>query len=152
MSGTCSLPGSAFHESDTAEVKRSKFENGMEIFLGAGEESRTTAHMLGQLIGFDFSASSIVKPMLGNPRQIRDRALRYAAEFMRRVTQKLPAVVLLEDIHWADHGSLDFVDQVTRACAGARLFVLCLARHSLLERRPSWGRARPTTSGSTCGP
>ena len=58
-------------ESDTAEVKRSKFENGMEIFLGAGEESRTTAHMLGQLIGFDFSASSIVKPMLGNPRQIR---------------------------------------------------------------------------------
>ena len=80
-----------------------------------------------------------------------DRALRYAAEFMRRVTQKLPAVVLLEDIHWADHGSLDFVDQVTRACAGARLFVLCLARHSLLERRPSWGRAWPTTSGSTCG-
>jgi len=126
-------------ESDTAEVKRSKFENGMEIFLGAGEESRMMAHVVGQLIGFDFSASPFVKPMLGSPRQILDRALRYAAEFMRRVTEKLPAVVLLEDIHWADNGSLDFVDQVTRACEGARLFVLCLARPSLLERRPSWG-------------
>ncbi|HEY7473208.1 MAG TPA: adenylate/guanylate cyclase domain-containing protein [Gemmatimonadota bacterium] len=126
-------------ESDSAEVKRSKFGNGMEIFLGPGEESRMMAHVLGQLIGFDFSTSPYVRPMLGNARQIRDRALRYAAEFMRRVTQKLPAVVLLEDIHWADNGSLDFVDQVTRACAGARLFVLCLARPSLLERRPSWG-------------
>ncbi|MGH7567168.1 MAG: ATP-binding protein, partial [Gemmatimonadota bacterium] len=126
-------------ESDPADVKRSKFESGMEIFLGAGEESRMMAHFVGQLIGFDFSASPFVKPMLENPRQILDRALRYAAEFMRRVTNKLPAVVLLEDIHWADHGSLDFVDQVTRACAGARLFVLCLARPSLLERRPSWG-------------
>jgi class 3 adenylate cyclase/tetratricopeptide (TPR) repeat protein len=126
-------------ESDSAEVKRSKFENGMELFLGAGEESRMMSHVVGQLIGFDFSSSPHVKPMLGNPRQIRDRALEYAAEFMRRVTQKLPAVVLLEDIHWADNGSLDFVDQVTRACEGARLFVLCLARPSLLERRPSWG-------------
>ena len=126
-------------ESDSAEVKRSKFETGMEIFLGAGDESRMMAHVVGQLIGFDFSSSPHVKPMLGNPRLIRDRALEYAAEFMRRVTLKLPAVVLLEDIHWADNGSLDFVDQVTRACEGARLFVLCLARPSLLERRPSWG-------------
>jgi class 3 adenylate cyclase/tetratricopeptide (TPR) repeat protein len=126
-------------ESDSAEVKRSKFESGMEIFLGVGEESRTMAHVVGHLIGFDFSGSPFVKPMLGNPRQIRDHALRYAAEFMRTVTEKLPAVVLLEDIHWADNGSLDFVDQVTRACEGARLFVLCLARPSLLERRPSWG-------------
>src|SRR5687768_1783202 len=126
-------------ESDSTEVKRSKFESGMELFLGAAEESRMMAHVVGQLIGFDFSTSPHVKPMLGNPRQIRDRALEYAAEFMRRVTQKLPAVVLLEDIHWADHGSLDFVDQVTRACEGARLFVLCLSRPSLLERRPSWG-------------
>ncbi|HET6362496.1 MAG TPA: adenylate/guanylate cyclase domain-containing protein [Gemmatimonadota bacterium] len=126
-------------ESDSTEVKRTKFEGGMELFMGAGEESRRMAHVVGQLIGFDFSSSPHVKPLLGNPRQIRDRALEHAAEFMRRVTQKLPAVVLLEDIHWADNGSLDFVDQVTRACEGARLFVLCLARPSLLERRPSWG-------------
>lgn len=127
------------HESDIADVKRSKFESGMELFLGGGEESLMMAHVVGQLIGFDFSASSFVKPLLGNPRDLRERAMRYAAEFMRSVTDEMPALVLLEDIHWADHGSLDFVDQVTRACAGARLFVLCLARPTLLERRPSWG-------------
>ncbi|HET9332734.1 MAG TPA: adenylate/guanylate cyclase domain-containing protein [Gemmatimonadota bacterium] len=126
-------------ESDPIDVKRGKFENGMEVFLGPGEESRMMAHIVGQLIGLDFSTSPFVKPLIGNPRQIRDRALRYAAEFMRRVTQELPALILLEDIHWADNGSLDFVDQVTRACEGARMFVLCLARPSLLERRPSWG-------------
>ena len=126
-------------ESDTADVKRSKFETGMATFLGTADESRMMAHIVGQLIGFDFSASPHVKPVLGNPRQIRDRALGYATEFMRRVTEELPALVLLEDIHWADDGSLDFVDQVTRACAGARLFVLCMARTSLLERRPAWG-------------
>jgi class 3 adenylate cyclase/tetratricopeptide (TPR) repeat protein len=126
-------------ESDSADVKRSKFETGMGVFLGEGEESRMMTHIVGQLIGFDFSASPFVKPVLSNARQIRDRALRYATEFMRRVTAELPALVLLEDIHWADHGSLDFVDHVTRTCAGARLFVLCLARPTLLERRPSWG-------------
>ena len=126
-------------ESDPADVKRSKFEAGMVMFLGSGEESRMMAHIVGQLIGFDFSASPFVKPLLGNPRQIRDRALRYTAEFMRRVTRDMPALVLLEDIHWADDGSLDFVDQVTRACAGSGLFVLCMARPSLLERRPAWG-------------
>jgi class 3 adenylate cyclase/tetratricopeptide (TPR) repeat protein len=127
------------HESDTAEVKRAKFESGMQLFLGGREGSRMMAHVVGQLIGFDFSASQYVKPLLGNPRDLRERAMRYAAEFMRSVTDEMPALVLLEDIHWADHGSLDFVDQVTRACAGVRLFVLCLARPTLLERRPSWG-------------
>ena len=126
-------------ESDSIELKRRKFESGMELFLGAADESRRMAHVVGQLIGLDFSASPYVKPLLGNPRQIRDRAFRYAAEFMRRVTDELPVLVLLEDIHWADDGSLDFADHVTRTCGGARLFVLCLARPTLLERRPSWG-------------
>ena len=49
-----------------------------------------------------------------------------------------PLVVVIEDIHWADDGSLAFIEFLARWAEGP-LLVLCLARHELLESRPSWG-------------
>jgi serine/threonine protein kinase/tetratricopeptide (TPR) repeat protein len=131
-------------DSDPSDVAREKLERGIvALGVGAGsageEEARMRAHFIGQLIGFDFSESRHLAGILDDVRQIHDRAFRYAAQFFTEVARTLPVVFYLDDIHWADDGSLDFVDYLTRQCAASPILVMCLARPTLLERRPAWG-------------
>jgi tetratricopeptide (TPR) repeat protein len=97
------------------------------------------AHFIGHLIGFNFSTSPHLRGIIGDSRQIRDRAFYYVTQFFRAVARRGPAVVFLEDIHWADEGSLDLIDHLARECRQSSLLIVCLARPALFERRPSWG-------------
>jgi serine/threonine protein kinase/tetratricopeptide (TPR) repeat protein len=131
-------------DSDSPQVAREKLERGMLAMCkdAPEEEVRMRAHFLGQLIGFDYSASPHVSGIRDDARQIRDRAFHYAAQFFAGTARDFPVLVYLDDIHWADDGSLDFIDYLTRNCADSPVMLLCLARPSLLERRPSWGEGR----------
>ncbi|HLM56904.1 MAG TPA: AAA family ATPase, partial [Pyrinomonadaceae bacterium] len=128
-------------DSDAPDVAREKLERGVaRMNPRAGEEeARVRAHFIGQLIGFDYTESPYLSGILDDARQIRDRAFRYAAQFFADASHDYPIVVYLDDIHWADDGSLDFIDHLARSCESAPVFVLCLARQTLLERRPAWG-------------
>jgi class 3 adenylate cyclase/tetratricopeptide (TPR) repeat protein len=129
-------------DSDPPSVAREKLERGMLAMCENVPEMRMRAHLLGQLIGFDYSASPHVSGIRDDARQIRDRAFHYAAQFFADISRELPVVLYLDDIHWADDGSLDFIDYLTRNCADSPVMILCLARPTLLERRPSWGEGR----------
>ncbi|MBV9924721.1 MAG: protein kinase [Acidobacteria bacterium] len=131
-------------DSDPAEVAREKLERGLlSMCKGAAEsEVLMRAHFVGQLIGFDYSASPHVAGIRDDARQVRDRAFRYAARFFSDIARELPVVIYLDDIHWADDGSLDFIDHLARECANDPVMLLCLARPPLLERRPAWGEGR----------
>ena len=48
-------------------------------------------------------------------------------------------VVLLEDLHWADEGSLAWIDAADEVLRNSRVLVVATARPSLLERHPRWG-------------
>jgi tetratricopeptide (TPR) repeat protein len=48
-------------------------------------------------------------------------------------------VVVFEDLHWADEGLLDFVDELPDRVSGVALLVIATARLELLTRRPGWG-------------
>ncbi len=50
-----------------------------------------------------------------------------------------PAIMALEDLHWADDGVLDLIAAMVERITEAPLFVVCLARPELLERRRTWG-------------
>jgi adenylate cyclase len=54
-----------------------------------------------------------------------------------------PVVLAWEDIHWADEGSLDLIEYLSRWLR-APVMQLCLARDDLLERRPDWSVVRRT--------
>jgi predicted ATPase/class 3 adenylate cyclase len=126
-------------DSDPTAVAREKLERGMVAILGPGEESRVRTHFIGHLIGLDFSESPHLSGILNDAKQIRDRAFHYASQFFTRVAGKEAVVFYLDDLHWADDGSLDFVEHVTRTCADAPLLIVCLSRPTILEQRPSWG-------------
>ncbi|MCA1554100.1 MAG: tetratricopeptide repeat protein, partial [Chloroflexi bacterium] len=53
--------------------------------------------------------------------------------------------LLLEDIHWADEGSLDLMDAVVQQQPDLPLLVLSASRPTLREARPTWGHGAPVT-------
>ena len=59
--------------------------------------------------------------------------------FFEALAESRPTVLVFEDLHWADDGLLDFVDELVDRVAGVPLLVVASARPELLERRPGWG-------------
>ena len=68
----------------------------------------------------------------------RDRLVDGWTRYLGSVAAVAPLVLIIEDIHWADEGVLDFIDYLGRWGEGP-IAIVCLARHELFDRRPSWG-------------
>ena len=59
--------------------------------------------------------------------------------FFEALAEQRPLVLVFEDLHWADDGLLDFVDQMAERLAEVPVLLVATARPELLARRPSWG-------------
>ena len=134
-------------DSDSVEVARQKITEGIgSLFVSddGADMAEAQAHLLGHLIGIDFSDSRNLKGILEDGKQIRNRGFHAAAQMFRRISQQTgtPIVLLLDDLHWADDGSLDFVEQLVEVNRDVPMVVLGLARPSLYERRVGWASAR----------
>jgi len=129
-------------ESDSQSVAQGKLATGLGVVLGDRGAEYTA--LIGALIGFDYSADVHVAAIASEARQIRDRAFHALASYFRALHRDsgLPIVILLDDLHWADEGSLDFVNHLVLHCGDVPLFLLCLTRSTLFERRPLWGSGR----------
>lgn len=131
---------------DTLAEARRKLEEGLVPLLTDSEgphAAQTHAHLLGHLVGVDFSDSPHVRGLLSDPRQMRHRAFHAATLVLRCVARSSgqPLLLVLEDLHWADEGSLDFVDHLLQEGQDLPLMLLGLTRPMLFERRPSWPAA-----------
>lgn len=58
--------------------------------------------------------------------------------FLERLAARYPLVLVLDDIHWADDGLLDFIDHVSDWAQGP-INIVATARAELFEKRPTWG-------------
>jgi class 3 adenylate cyclase/tetratricopeptide (TPR) repeat protein len=61
--------------------------------------------------------------------------------FFERLAEQGPAVLVFEDLQWADAGLLDFVEYLLEWSRNYPLYVLALARPDLVDRRPNFGAA-----------
>ena len=59
--------------------------------------------------------------------------------FFERLAASGPVILVFEDLHWADSGTLDFIDHLLEWSRATPLYIVTLARPELLERRPAWG-------------
>ena len=125
-------------DDDGLELARRKLEAGVQPLFDDIAQARMHAHLLGQLIGLDYGASPHIRGIRDDALQIRNRGFAAAALVLRRLSAqgKLPIVVQLDDLHWADDGSLDFVDYLAHVDQDVPMLLLTLARPTLLERRP----------------
>ena len=72
----------------------------------------------------------------------RDELFASWRTFFERVATEFPAVLVFEDLHWADPGLLDFIDHLLEWSTNSPIYVITLARPELLDRRPGWGAGR----------
>jgi class 3 adenylate cyclase/tetratricopeptide (TPR) repeat protein len=126
-------------DNDSAAVARQKLERGILSYIRDEETATLYTHFIGHLIGLDFSTSPHLRGILGDARQIHDLAFHYAVQFFTDITREQIGVIFLEDIHWADRGSLDFFDYLMNTTSGLPLLVIGLTRSTLFEERPDWG-------------
>jgi len=124
-------------DSDSEAVAKGKLERG--IAKHSGPEHADWAPFIGHILGFDYTSSPQLQGILEDAHQIHERAFYHAAQFFKTVLRDQPVLILLEDIHWADEGSLDFFEHLVQDCLDLPLMIVVLARNALFERRPSWG-------------
>ena len=127
-------------DNDPLPVVHQKFEEGIAGFMNG--DTNNVAPMIGQLVGFDFSDSTIVQPKMEDPESFHREALGYLGEFFLTATKTNPVLIQVEDIHWADERSLDLLNGLARENTEIPLFIIYMARPGLYDRRPSWGEGQ----------
>jgi tetratricopeptide (TPR) repeat protein len=88
-----------------------------------------------------------LRPLVGiaGPETARaGREEQFAAwrQYVEGIADDGPAVVVVEDLHWADDPLLEFIDELMNLTTGVPLLIVATARPELLARRPSWGAGR----------
>lgn len=131
-------------DSDSMDAAKDKIEREITPLFetdDAIDMAQAHAHLLGHLIGLDFAESGHVKGIQDDGRQIRNRGFHAAAQMFRRIAARdgAPIVLLLEDLHWADDGSLDFLTYLTQVNRDVPMLMIGLTRPTLFERRSDWG-------------
>lgn len=129
----------AINDHDPPEVAREKLVDGILDFMGTDQIEE--AHVIGHLLGFDFGHSSYLMGVRGDIAKTREAAFSSVARFFRAVatTDEAPVVLVIEDLHWCDRGSLELLEYIGRACRDIPLLALCATQPSLFDSYPEWG-------------
>lgn len=127
-------------EGDAPATARLRLVQGVAALLGP--HSLEQAHLLGQLAGYDLGDSPQLRGPHVEPRQPRERALAALRQCLVAHTAQLPLVLICDDLHDADGGSLDALAALLGAGPPIGALVVCLAQGRLYERRPAWGGVR----------
>jgi ABC-type oligopeptide transport system substrate-binding subunit len=139
-------------DSDLAAEVQDKLEAGVAVALGADEEGRRAAHLIGHLAGFELPGSPFLAPEQGDARALRDEALACLTDYYLGMAAQSPVLVLLEDLQWADESSLDILNHLALTLTQRPVMVIMAGRPELYERRPRWGEGQSFHARLELGP
>jgi tetratricopeptide (TPR) repeat protein len=111
-------------------------------FVPLGEQPGTW-EFLCELIGAPAQSggSSWLRAARRDPALMTDRIQESFVAFLQHETAANPSLILLEDLHWGDNGSIQAIDRALAALQERPLFVLALARPEVHVAFPSiWSR------------
>src|SRR3954451_24237679 len=72
--------------------------------------------------------------------------------FFEALAEAPAAVLVFEDLQWADDGLLDFIEHLADWVRDVPMLILCTARLDLLERRPGWGGGKLNSANVALAP
>nr|MDQ2933434.1 AAA family ATPase [Chloroflexota bacterium] len=111
-------------ESDSPEVAAAK----LETAVPAGEAEREwLMARLGPLVGLDTG-----------PAPEREESFTAWRRFLESLAADGPAVLVFEDLHWADEALLAFLEYLADWSEGVPLLIVGTARPELYEHNPGW--------------
>lgn len=133
-------------ESDSLATVWQKLEVGIGEMFPDPTIAESNAHLIGQMVGFDFTQSRHIRGIMEDGKQILQRGTTYLTRYFERLSQQGPILLLMDDIHWADNGSLDYITHLLGILHRRPLILIALARPTLLALRPHWaeGQAQHT--------
>jgi class 3 adenylate cyclase/tetratricopeptide (TPR) repeat protein len=114
------------------------------------EPAERRAATIGRLLGIE-APLELSPSDAEDPQRMREFFFSAVRSVLEAMARRNPLVLVLEDIHWADHGMLDLVEYLAQWVRGP-LMILCLARDELLERRSGWGAGRHETTSILLDP
>ena len=117
------------------EGVQGQLQNLLGRFMERQAEYKT--QVIAQVLGFELDSGAYMADVVETP-ALRKEAFEYVAEFLTAALRQQRLILYLEDIHWADDGSLDLLAYVGTACRDLPLFLVCTTRPSLFSRRRLW--------------
>ena len=105
---------------------REGVETKLDAIVPADEDREWLRSRLRALLGLEAPTAS------------RDENFAAWLRFVEEVAASDPAVLVFEDLHWADEALLAFVEHLATHAAGVPLLVIVTARPELLEQQPSF--------------
>lgn len=98
------------------------------------------------------SRLSVILGLGDNPGSERSELFAAARAFFEGVATHGTTVLVFEDLHWADQGLLEFVEELTDWSQAHPILIVAMARPDLLDRRPGWGSGRRGTASIHLSP
>lgn len=120
-------------DNDPASIAEEKLIHGVSQFIDESEEeiqrrSAIMAQLIGLDLGYVVQLDSAVEEGEEAP-QLRDLASQYIADLFAGITAVAPAaLIFLEDLHWADEGSLEILETLLSICNDMPLVIVMLSR------------------------
>jgi DNA-binding SARP family transcriptional activator/predicted ATPase len=130
-------------ETDPEQEARAKLARAVQILIDDVPEREWVGRHLGPLVGLGGEGGGSFE---------LSEAFAAWRRFFEALADTRPAVLVFEDLHWADEGLLDFVDGLVEWVPSVPLLVVATARPELLERRPGWGGGKANAATLSLAP
>ena len=130
-------------ETDSGTAAHAKLRHAVSALVADDAEGTWLERHLAPLAGLSGDQGATAE---------RDEAFTAWRRFIEALAEERAAVLVLEDLHWADDGLLDFVEHLADRAVGVPLLVVCMARPELLSRRPAWGGGNPNSATLSLSP
>jgi class 3 adenylate cyclase/tetratricopeptide (TPR) repeat protein len=129
----------AIAEEDPVDVGADKLMAGLEQYVPDPAERDYIGARLARLLGLSYP---------DDPGQELAREDLFAGWrlWFERLAEGAPVVILIEDLHYADEGLLDFLDHLLDWARDIPLFVLTFSRPEMRIERSTWATGRNRTS------
>ena len=119
-------------ETDTPQVTRERIAAMVDDVMPGNPNRAWVEKAMLQLLGVASGAGGISSTELFGAWRA----------FFEALSARGTVVLVFQDVHWADSGTLDFIDHVVEWSREFPIYILSLARPELLEERPSWASVR----------
>ncbi|MEO7198447.1 MAG: tetratricopeptide repeat protein, partial [Solirubrobacterales bacterium] len=136
-------------DGEEASAALDKLTRGIEALQTEPEaDSARSAMLIGRLLGFDLRED---RSAVEDPEEVRERIFAAVRSVLQLISEQRPLLLAIEDIHWADDGTLDLIEHLAGVGRG-RMLIVCMTRDELLTRRPGWGGGRRNATTITLEP
>jgi hypothetical protein len=119
-------------DTDTEEAATHKLRAAVEALVGPEDAPQIASHL-----------ASLVALRTGGQAPDRATLFRSARRFVEALAARQPTLLVFEDVHWADTGVLDLLDELAALLHDSPVLLLAMARPELLAERPTWGGGLP---------